>query len=157
MSDSNDERYEQELIKQRQETEVRFWEEEEQQQAERRARKEAKVAEKRREEEERCQKEEAKRQMKAEEKWRRQRGGRHLPSGSRSTGSGHTGAEKKLVEEDESGTVGVSSVQGGDESDQLPPFDKKTTSLLSTQGDSRTMLREGRNGEGAGNRANGCG
>ena len=73
MSDSNDERYEQELVKQRQETEVRFWEEEEQQQAERRARKEAKVAEKRREEEERCQKEEAKRQMKAEKEQRRQK------------------------------------------------------------------------------------
>jgi len=85
------------------------------------------------------------------------RGRRHLSSGSRSTGGSHTGAEKKLVEEDESGTVGVSSVQGGDESDQPPPFDKKTMSPLSTQGDSGTILREGRNGEGAGNRANGCG
>jgi len=75
ISDSDDERYEQELIKRREEAEARLWEEEEQQQAERRARKEAKAAEKRRQEEElqrqaeeeRRQKEEAERQMKAEE------------------------------------------------------------------------------------------
>jgi len=79
------------------------------------------------------------------------RGRQHLPSGSRSTGGGHTGAEKKLVEEDESGTVGISFVQGGDESDRPSLFDKKTTSPLSTQGDSGTTLGEGRNGEGAGN------
>jgi len=48
MSNSNDERYERELVKRRQEAEARLQEEEEQQWAERRARKEAKVAEKRR-------------------------------------------------------------------------------------------------------------
>jgi len=81
MLDSDDERYEQELVKQRQEAEARLREEEEQQRAERRARKEAKAAEKRREEEEmrrqeeeeRRQKEEAERQMKAEEERRRQK------------------------------------------------------------------------------------
>ena len=81
MSDSNDERYEQELVKRRQEAEARLREEKEQQQAERRARKEAKAAEKKRQEkelqrraeEERRQKEEAVRQMKAEEERRRQK------------------------------------------------------------------------------------
>jgi len=81
MSDSNDERYEQELIKRRAEAEARLREEEEQQRAERRARKEARAAEKRRQEEElrrraeeeRQQKEEAERQMKAEEEWQRQK------------------------------------------------------------------------------------
>ena len=81
MSDSDDERYEQELVKRRQEAEARFREEEEQQRAERRERKEAKAAEKKRQEEElrrqaeeeRRQKEEAERQMKAEEKRRRQK------------------------------------------------------------------------------------
>jgi len=37
-------------------------------------------------------------------------GGRHLSSGSGSTGGGRTDATKELVEEDESGTIGVSSV-----------------------------------------------
>jgi len=37
MSDSNDERYEQELEKKRQEAEAKLWEEEEQQRVERRA------------------------------------------------------------------------------------------------------------------------
>jgi len=81
MSDSNDKRYEQELVKRRQEAEARLREEKEQQQAERRARKEAKAAEKKRQEkelqrraeEERRQKEEAARQMKAEEERRRQK------------------------------------------------------------------------------------
>jgi len=41
ISDSDDERYEQELVKQRQEAEARLQEEEEQQHAERRAKKEA--------------------------------------------------------------------------------------------------------------------
>jgi len=81
MSDSDDERYEQQLVKRREEAEARLREEEEQQWAERRARKEAKAAEKRRQEEElrrraeeeRRQKEEAERQMKAEEKRQRQK------------------------------------------------------------------------------------
>jgi len=33
------------------------------------------------------------------------------------TGGSRTGVEKKLVKEDESGTIGVFSIQGGDESD----------------------------------------
>jgi len=81
MLDSNDERYEQELVKRRQEAEARLQEEEEQQRAEWRARKEAKAAEKKRQEEElrrraeeeRRQKEEVERQMKAEEERRRQK------------------------------------------------------------------------------------
>jgi len=81
MSDSDDEWYEQELVKRRQEAEARLREEEEQQRAERRARKEARAAEKRRQEEElrrqaeeeRRQKEEAERQMKAEEERQRQK------------------------------------------------------------------------------------
>ena len=48
MSDSDDERYEQELVKRREEAEARLWEEEEQQWAEQNARKEARAAEKRR-------------------------------------------------------------------------------------------------------------
>ena len=52
MSDSDDERYEQELVKRRREAEARLWEEEEQQRAERRARKEARAAEKKGQEEE---------------------------------------------------------------------------------------------------------
>jgi len=80
-SDSDDERYEQELVKRRQEAEAKLREEEEQQRAERRARKEARAAEKKRQEEElqrrieeeRRQKEEAERQMKAEEECRRQK------------------------------------------------------------------------------------
>ena len=43
MSDSDDERYEQELIKRREEAEARLREEEEQQRAERKARKEARA------------------------------------------------------------------------------------------------------------------
>jgi len=79
ISDSDDERYEQELVKRREEAEARFREEEEQQRAERRARKEVKAAQKRKQEEElrrraeeeRRQKEEAERQMKTkEERWR---------------------------------------------------------------------------------------
>jgi len=81
MSDSDDERYEQELVKRREEAEARLQEEEEQQRAERKARKEARAAEQRRQEEElrrraeeeRRQKEEAERQMKAEEERRRQK------------------------------------------------------------------------------------
>jgi len=81
MSDSDDERYEQELVKRREEAEARLREEEEQQRAERRARKEARAAEKRRQEEElrrraeeeRRQKKEAERQIKAEEERQRQK------------------------------------------------------------------------------------
>jgi len=81
MSDSDDERYEQQLVKQREEAEARLREEEEQQRAERRVRKEARAAEKRKQEEElrrraeeeRRQKEEAERQMKAEEERQRQK------------------------------------------------------------------------------------
>ena len=95
MSDSDDERYEQELVKRRAEAEARLREEEEQQRVKRRARKEARAAEKRRQEEElrrrveeerrqkeelrrraeeeRRQKEEAERQMKAEEERQRQK------------------------------------------------------------------------------------
>jgi len=47
ISDSNDERYRQELVKRREEAEARLREEEEQQWAERKARKEARAAEKR--------------------------------------------------------------------------------------------------------------
>ena len=47
MSDSDDERYEQELVKQREEAETRLWEEEEQQRVERKARKEARAVKKR--------------------------------------------------------------------------------------------------------------
>ena len=52
MSDSDDERYEQELVKRREEAEARLREKEEQQRAERKARKEARATEKRRQEEE---------------------------------------------------------------------------------------------------------
>ena len=79
------------------------------------------------------------------------RGGQRLPSGSRSTGGGHIDAEKKLVKEDESRTIDVFSVRGGDESDRPPPSDKKTTGPLSSQGDFRTTLSEGRNSKGVGN------
>ena len=65
MSDSDDERYEQELVKRREEAEARLREEEERQQAERRARKEARAAEKRRQEEE------LRRQAEEEEAWRK--------------------------------------------------------------------------------------
>jgi len=68
MSNSDDERYEQELVKRREEAEARLWEEEEQQRAEQKARKEVRAAEKRRKEEElRRQVEEDKAQRKAEE------------------------------------------------------------------------------------------
>jgi len=81
MSDSDDERYEQQLVKRREEAEARLQEEEEQQRAEWRARKEARAVEKRKQEEElrrraeeeRQQKEEAERQMKAEEERQRQK------------------------------------------------------------------------------------
>jgi len=81
MSDSDDERYEQQLVKRREEAEARLREEEEQQRAEQRARKEVKAAEKRRQEEElqrraeeeRRQKEEADRQIKAEEERQQQK------------------------------------------------------------------------------------
>ena len=59
MSDSDDERYEQELVKRREEAEARLREEEEQQWVERRARKEARAAEKRRQEEEQQRQKEA--------------------------------------------------------------------------------------------------
>ena len=78
------------------------------------------------------------------------RGGRRFPSGSGLTGGSRAGAEKELVEENESGTIGVSSVRG-DESERPSPIDKKTTDPLSSQGDSGTAPREGRNGEGARN------
>jgi len=42
---------------------------------------------------------------------------RRLPSESRSIGNGRTDVEKKLVEEDESRTIGISSSDRGDESD----------------------------------------
>ena len=70
MSDSNDERYEQELEKRRQEAEAKLWEEEERQRAERKARKEARAAEKRRQEEElrrRAEEKEARRKAEEEE------------------------------------------------------------------------------------------
>ena len=75
MSDSDDERYEQELIKQREEAEARLREEEEQQRAERKARKEARTAEKRRQKEElrrRAEEEEARRKVEEKEAWRRE-------------------------------------------------------------------------------------
>ena len=81
MSDSDDERYEQQLVKQREEAEARLREEEEQQRAEQRARKEVRAVEKRKQEkelkrrveEERRQKKEVERQMKAEEERQRQK------------------------------------------------------------------------------------
>jgi len=84
------------------------------------------------------------------------RGGRRLPSGSGSTSGGRTGAAKKLVEEDESGTIGVSSFRGGDEFDRPTPLDEKTTGPVSSQGDSGATPGTGRNSERVGNRANGC-
>jgi len=75
MSDSDDERYEQGLVKQRQKAEAKLWEEEEQQQVERRARKEARAAEKRRQEEElrrRAEEKEAQRKVEEEKAWRRE-------------------------------------------------------------------------------------
>ena len=47
MSDSDDKRYEQELVKQKEEAEARLQEEEEQQRVEQKTRKEARAAEKR--------------------------------------------------------------------------------------------------------------
>jgi len=64
MSDSDDERYKQELVKRREEAEARLREEKERQQAEQRARKEARATEKRRQEKElrrRAEEEEARR------------------------------------------------------------------------------------------------
>jgi len=71
MSDSDDERYKQELVKRREEAEARLREEKERQQAEQRARKEARATEKRKQEEElrrRAEEEEA--QRKEEERQR---------------------------------------------------------------------------------------
>jgi len=45
------------------------------------------------------------------------RGRRHFLSGSGLTGGSCAGVKKKLVEENESRTSGVSSVRGGDEFD----------------------------------------
>jgi len=84
------------------------------------------------------------------------RGGRRLPSESGSTGGGRTSAAKELVEGDESGTSGISSVRGGDEFDRPTPLDKKAMGPVSSQGDSRAMPGAGRNGERVENRANGC-
>jgi len=84
------------------------------------------------------------------------RGGTAATKGGGSTGGGCTDATKELVEEDESGTIGVSSVRGGDEFDRLTPLDEKITGLVSPQGDSRATPGAGRNGERVGNRANGC-
>jgi len=75
ISDSDDEKYEQELVKQREEAEARLREEEEQQWAEWRARKEARAAQKRKQEEElrrRAEEEEARRKIEEEEAWRRE-------------------------------------------------------------------------------------
>jgi len=83
-------------------------------------------------------------------------GRRRLLSGSRSTGGGCTDATKELVKEDESGTIGISPVRGGDEFDRLTPLDEKTTGPVSPQGDSGATPGAGRNGERVGNRANGC-
>jgi len=75
MSNSDDEQYEQGLVKRRQEAEARLQEKEEQQWAERRARKEARAAEKRKQEEElrrRAEEEEARRKIEEEEARRRE-------------------------------------------------------------------------------------
>jgi len=65
---------------------------------------------------------------------------RRLLPGSRSTGGYYTGVKEELVESNESGTSGVSSVRGEDEFDRPTPLDKKATGLVSSQGDSRAML-----------------
>jgi len=83
------------------------------------------------------------------------RGRQCLPPGSESTGSGRIGMEEELVKTDESGTSAVSSIWGGDEFDRSTPLDKKTTGLVSFQGDSGAMLGVQRNGERVRNRANG--
>jgi len=75
ISDSDDERYEQKLVKRREEAEARLWEEGEQQRAEQRARKEARAAEKRKQEEElrrRAEEEEAQRKIEEKEARRRE-------------------------------------------------------------------------------------
>ena len=75
MSDSDDERYEQELVKRREEAEARLWEEEEQQWAEWKARKEVRAAEKRQQEKElrrRAEEEEVQRKVEEEEARRRE-------------------------------------------------------------------------------------
>ena len=82
------------------------------------------------------------------------RGRWRLLSESGLTGGSRTGAEKKLVKEDESRTIGVSSVQGEDKSDQPPLSDKKTTGPLFFQGDCGTTPSERRNGERARNWTN---
>jgi len=84
------------------------------------------------------------------------KGGRRLSPGSGSTGGGRTGTEEELVETDESGSSGVSSIQKGDECDRPTPLDKKTTDLVSSQGDSGATPGAGRNDKRVGNRANGC-
>jgi len=84
------------------------------------------------------------------------KGRRCLSPGSGSTGGGRTGAEEELVETDESGSSGVSSIQEGDECDRPTSLDKKTTDLVSSQGDSRATPGAGRNDERVRNRANGC-
>jgi len=61
---------------------------------------------------------------------------------------------KKLVEEGKSRTIGVSSIQGGDEFDRPFPLNKKIMSLLSSQGDFGAMPGEGRIGKRVRNRAN---
>ena len=65
MSDSNNEKYKQELKKRRREAEAKFREEEERQQVEQRTRKEVRVAEKKRQEKE------LRRQVEKEEAWRK--------------------------------------------------------------------------------------
>ena len=60
------------------------------------------------------------------------RGGRCLLSGNGLTGSGRTGVEKKLAEESNSGTISVSSIRGGDESDRFSSLDQKAMSPLSS-------------------------
>ena len=75
MSDSDDERYKQELVKRREEAEARLREEKERQQAEQRARKEARATEKRRQKEElrrRAEEEEARRKAEEEETRRKE-------------------------------------------------------------------------------------
>jgi len=84
------------------------------------------------------------------------RGRRRLPSGSGSTGGGCTNAVKELVEGNESGTSGISSVRGEDEFDRPTPLDKKATGPVSSQGDSGATPGVGKNGERVGNRVNGC-
>jgi len=57
---------------------------------------------------------------------------RRLSPGSRSTGGRCTGTKEELVEGDESGTSGISLLDGGDEFDRPTPLDKKVTGLVSS-------------------------